>query len=59
MEVDEAQARAAGKTAEHGGQTYFFCSDTCRGHFLESPDKYLTHAGQEQGAPHAHGESGR
>ena len=50
MEVDEARARAAGKVVERQGQTYFFCSDTCLGHFQEAPERYL--AGSPQGGPH-------
>lgn len=44
MEVDEARARAAGKTLEHGGKSYFFCSDSCREHFLAAPERYAAAA---------------
>ncbi|MER9897080.1 heavy metal translocating P-type ATPase [Mesorhizobium sp. M0130] len=34
---------AAGKpTAEHGGQRYHFCSESCRSKFVAEPQKYLT-----------------
>jgi protein SCO1/2 len=26
---------------QHGGQTYYFCSETCRAHFSDHPDRYL------------------
>ncbi|HET9553115.1 MAG TPA: efflux RND transporter periplasmic adaptor subunit [Anaeromyxobacteraceae bacterium] len=51
MEVDEARARAAGKTVERNGKTLFFCSDTCRSRFLEAPDRYAALAGA---SAHAH-----
>jgi membrane fusion protein, copper/silver efflux system len=47
MEIDEAKARAAGKTAEAHGKTFFFCSDTCKSRFHESPERFA-------GAPAAH-----
>ncbi|TGS12829.1 heavy metal translocating P-type ATPase [Mesorhizobium sp. M2E.F.Ca.ET.209.01.1.1] len=34
---------AAGKpTAEHGGRTFHFCSERCRGKFVAEPESYLT-----------------
>jgi RND family efflux transporter MFP subunit len=54
MEVDEARARAAGKTTEHRGKTYFFCSAQCKSQFEKSPERYagdLAASGQE----HKHG----
>jgi YHS domain-containing protein len=33
MAVDEARAAAAGRTVEHGGRTYSFCSDECKRKF--------------------------
>ena len=41
MTVDEGSARAAGRTADHGGATYFFCADVCKEKFLKEPGKYL------------------
>lgn len=38
MHVDEQQATA---TAEHGGRTYYFCSDGCKTRFQEAPEKYI------------------
>jgi RND family efflux transporter MFP subunit len=40
MDVDEAKAKAAGKTHVHAGKTYYFCSDQCRSKFAEAPDRY-------------------
>ncbi|MBU6462227.1 MAG: heavy metal translocating P-type ATPase [Proteobacteria bacterium] len=39
MSVDTATTRY--KT-EHGGQTFFFCSDRCRTKFAEEPEKYVS-----------------
>jgi Cu(I)/Ag(I) efflux system membrane fusion protein len=49
MDVDEAQARAAGKVAEHAGRTHFFCSEGCRARFAAAPEKFA-----ETTAGHAH-----
>lgn len=35
MQVD--MAKPAGGTAEHGGQTYYFCSPGCRVAFTKDP----------------------
>jgi Cu(I)/Ag(I) efflux system membrane fusion protein len=43
MDVDEAKAKAAGKTAVHAGKTYFFCSGQCRKAFLEDPSRHAGH----------------
>jgi RND family efflux transporter MFP subunit len=45
MHVDEGKAKAAGKMVEHGGKTYFFCSDDCVGKFRKEPAKYLKESG--------------
>jgi Cu+-exporting ATPase len=45
MHVDEGKAKAAGKMVDHGGKTYFFCSDDCVGKFRREPAKYLKGAG--------------
>jgi Cu(I)/Ag(I) efflux system membrane fusion protein len=45
MQVDEGKAKAAGKTVDHGGKTYYFCSDDCVGKFRKEPAKYLKAAG--------------
>jgi Cu+-exporting ATPase len=39
MTVDPASA--GGGSAEHAGQTYYFCCDGCRAAFLADPGKYL------------------
>ncbi len=38
MDVDET--KAAG-TAEHKGQTYFFCSPGCKKAFTDDPSRYV------------------
>ena len=37
MEVDK---RSPPATAEHEGQTYYFCSQSCKENFEKDPDKY-------------------
>lgn len=27
--------------AEHKGEVYYFCSTTCKNHFVSSPEKYV------------------
>ncbi len=39
MTVDKANP--PGGTAEHAGETYYFCSTGCRHSFTEEPAKYL------------------
>ena len=39
MEVDMADP--PGGTAEHEGQTYYFCGPGCREEFQREPTKYL------------------
>jgi Cu+-exporting ATPase len=38
MSIDPAKAAAS---SPHGGKTYFFCSDSCKQKFDNSPDQYL------------------
>jgi YHS domain-containing protein len=40
MVVDETKARAAGKTSQNGGVSYFFCSETCKKEFDANPAKH-------------------
>jgi membrane fusion protein, copper/silver efflux system len=49
MDVDEARSKAAGKTLEHGGKTFYFCSDQCRSRFEKSPERFT-----EQSPAHDH-----
>ncbi len=42
MQVDEA---TAAETAEHQGQTYYFCCKGCRMEFEDEPEKYLSREG--------------
>jgi Cu(I)/Ag(I) efflux system membrane fusion protein len=37
MEVEEAKARAQGLVSEHGGSTWFFCSEECKKAFERDP----------------------
>jgi len=43
MSVDPATAK---HKAEHGGETFFFCSAGCRGKFVAEPAKYLGTVGE-------------
>lgn len=42
MDVDELQAKAAGRSLEHAGTTYYFCSDDCRAKFAQHPEKFTS-----------------
>jgi RND family efflux transporter MFP subunit len=50
MQVDEQRAAAAGRTADHGGTTYYFCADECKRRFLENPGRFV-HEPSPQTAP--------
>jgi YHS domain-containing protein len=39
MQIERSQAPA---TAEHGGQTYWFCSDHCQHRFVADPEKFVS-----------------
>ncbi len=41
MQVDPAQAEAKSLTAEHEGQTYYFCGKGCMLDFKEDPAPYF------------------
>lgn len=41
MDVDRAEAKAAGRTSQYRGTTYYFCSDHCKKQFDKEPAKYL------------------
>ena len=41
MTVDPAQAESKGLTAEHDGQTYYFCGKGCMLDFKEDPTPYF------------------
>ncbi|MCV0387719.1 heavy metal translocating P-type ATPase [Nitrobacter sp.] len=49
MKVDPSTAR---HKLEHGGQTYYFCSERCRTKFEDDPAKYLIGKAEQQ--PQAH-----
>ncbi len=56
MDVDEAKARAAGRTVEFGGRTYSFCSDACKRNFEKDPVRYAgVHDGDKTGVSHGGG----
>ena len=40
MQVDEDQARVAGRVASYRGATYFFCSDDCQRKFEQHPEMH-------------------
>jgi Cu(I)/Ag(I) efflux system membrane fusion protein len=41
MDVDESKAKAAGRTSERGGKTFYFCADVCKQQFDKDPGRYL------------------
>jgi YHS domain-containing protein len=41
MTVDPGSPTAAGRTAEHEGQTYYFCSKGCILEFRDDAERYL------------------
>jgi YHS domain-containing protein len=41
MTVNPEVAGAAGLTAEHEGQSYYFCSTGCKLEFLEDPKRFF------------------
>jgi Cu(I)/Ag(I) efflux system membrane fusion protein len=43
MEIDAAEAEAAGHTTEYKQTTYHFCSEGCKRKFMASPEKYGGH----------------
>ena len=50
MEIEEREAKS---TSTYDGETYYFCSETCRKQFDRNPRKYVTaeHAEQHAGEP--------
>ena len=57
MDVDEASAAA---TSEYNGQTYYFCAQSCKERFDQSPERYIKEANQPpvQAAQKAEGTGG-
>ena len=41
MTVNPEVARAAGLTAEHEGQSYYFCGRGCKLEFLDDPKRFF------------------
>lgn len=44
MQVDEQNVAQKGLTSDYQGQTYYFCSPSCKQEFERSPQQY---AGQQ------------
>ena len=40
MHVDPTEAGDAGRTAVHGEDEFFFCSDDCKQRFVAEPSRY-------------------
>jgi Cu+-exporting ATPase len=51
MDVEEASAAA---TSEYKGKTYYFCAQSCKEKFDQSPEKYLKDTPQQRAAPTIH-----
>jgi Cu+-exporting ATPase len=41
MDVDLAEAKAAGRMSQYQGKTYYFCADSCKRDFDKDPSKYI------------------
>jgi Cu(I)/Ag(I) efflux system membrane fusion protein len=41
MDVKPAESAAAGNTEQYRGETYYFCSRSCRNQFHKNPGRYL------------------
>ena len=41
MDVDQARAKAAGRTAAQRGTSYSFCSDSCKKRFEANPERFV------------------
>jgi RND family efflux transporter MFP subunit len=52
MDVDEAKAKAAGRTSTYGGKTYYFCAEGCKKRFDEDPKRYLTKSEESRTVNH-------
>ena len=42
MNVDADKAKAAGRTTEFQGNTYYFCTDACKMKFDKDPTRYIS-----------------
>jgi RND family efflux transporter MFP subunit len=45
MDVEAAQAAAAGRSSSYGGTTYYFCADQCKAQFDAEPARYAPREG--------------
>ena len=52
MDVDPRKAAAA---SVHKGETYYFCSASCRDKFEQAPEKYLAPSAETEHGGHHHG----
>jgi membrane fusion protein, copper/silver efflux system len=52
MYSDEKKARAAGRTARWGNETYYFCSPECQHDFLKDPTKYIIRSSPKNDRAH-------
>lgn len=41
MQVDQQQAESKDLTSEYQGQTYYFCSASCKRQFDQNPERYV------------------
>jgi membrane fusion protein, copper/silver efflux system len=41
MDVDTAEAKAAGRVSQYKGKSYYFCADSCKRDFDGNPEKYV------------------
>lgn len=48
MSVDAAKAKAAGRTSEYEGKTYYFCNDSCKKQFDADPAKFVAQKKSDQ-----------
>jgi len=53
MTVDVVASRAAKRSSESHGRTYYFCADVCREQFERNPEHFITGAAPEKPAPRA------
>jgi len=53
MEVDEAAAKALGRTTEYEGKTYYFCSKECNEQFDRNPGQYIENPSEKRAGPNS------
>lgn len=45
----DVNAQDAAGTSQHRGQTYYFCSESCKNKFDQNPEQYAKGQGQSAG----------